>query len=122
MIPAHTLIPGKRYRIQHIQGLLCGRTGLFIESYTYRSFIHPEYVHDYYDFNTTILSMGKMSINIKYCYDSKEWAFYESGETLMTEQVARGLCDRIPEDTAGIIYEFLIGSRASPGRSKFPKR
>ena len=79
-------------------------------------------MHDYYDFNTTILSMGKMSINIKYCYDSKEWAFYESGETLMTEQVARGLCDRIPEDTAGIIYEFLIGSRASPGRSKFPKR
>lgn len=79
-------------------------------------------MHDYYDFNTTILSMGKMSINIKYCYDSNEWAFYESGETLIAEQMARGLCDRIPEDTAGIIYEFLIGSRPSPGRSKFPKR
>ena len=122
MIPANTLIPGKRYRIQHIQGLLKGRTGIFIESYTYRSFIHPEYVHDFYDFNTTILSMGKMSIHIKCCYDSATWAFYESGEMLIAEQVARGLCDRIPEDTAGIIYEFLIGSRPCSGRSKFPKR
>ena len=79
-------------------------------------------MHDYYDFNTTILSMGKMSINIKCCYDSATWAFYECGETLIAEQVARGLCDRIPEDTAGIIYEFLIGSRASQGRTKFTSR
>ena len=122
MVPANTLIPGKRYRVQHTQGLLNNRTGIFIESYTYQSFIHPEYVHDFYDFNTTVLSIGKISINIKCCYDSANWAFYESGETLMAEQAARGLCDRIPEDTAGIIYEFLIGSRACLGRSKFPAR
>jgi hypothetical protein len=58
----------------------------------------------------------------KSSYSVKHWDFYESGDLLLSEQYARGLCDRIPEDCAGIIQEFLVGSTPGSGPSRYPLR
>lgn len=44
-------------------------------------------------------------------------------EPIFAKQVARGLCDRIPEDCAGIIERMLIGDRiVGKGPDRYPER
>ena len=101
------LVPGKRYRIQHKLGLLYPRLGIFMVSY-----LNP--THN--DFNTIIMKGLRFNTYTRSSYSVNHWAFYESGEVLLSEQYARGLCDRIPEDCAGIIQDFLTGRRLGPSR------
>ena len=100
------LVPGRKYRIEHKQHVFTPRLGRFIISY-----FNPINTHnDFYRSNNITKSS----------YGVKEWNFYESAELLISEQVARGLCDSIPEDTAGIIQEFLVGRLGGPRR--YPAR
>ena len=109
---SNELVPGKKYRIQHKLGLLYPRLGIFIISYL------NENTHN--DFHSISMKNYKFNPNTRSSYSVKHWAFYESGEVLLSEQYVRGLCDRIPEDCAGIIQEFLVGRTRGPAR--FPER
>jgi len=49
--------------------------------------------------------------------------FIINTEPIFAKQVARGLCDRIPEDCAGIIERMLIGDRiVGQGPDRYPER
>ena len=72
------------------------------------------------EFHTLIMKGLRFNPYTKSSYSVRHWAFYESGEVLLSEQYARGLCDRIPEDCAGIIQDFLVGYRLGP--SRYPLR
>ena len=110
---SNELVPGKIYRIQHKRDILTPRLGRFI-----RSYLNPINTHN--DFDTIIMNVGRFTTPVRISYGVKEWYFYESSDLLLSEQYARGLCDRIPEDCAGIIQDFLTGKRLGP--SKFPAR
>ena len=98
-VSCNQLIPGRQYRVKHIEGVLPTSLGTFIQNHFD---IHSE-------FNKIIGSHGTREQPLtRSTYSANEWQYFESAESLIAEQVARGLSDRIPEDTAGLIERFLI--------------
>lgn len=67
-----------------------------------------------YDTNHALfdkLSIFGRDLDYKQCsFHIEDWDFVELFNKSLANQIARGLCDRIPEDCAGIIEEFLVGS------------
>ena len=56
------------------------------------------------------LSIFGRDLDYRQCsFHLDDWDFIEVFNKSLANQIARGLCDRIPEDCAGIIEEFLIG-------------
>ena len=115
------LVVGRQYRIEHKDGrieprdrTLLSRLGTFVKSTRYFDIIVC-------DFNNVIMSNGtKEQPATLAAYCPYSWRFYESGRSLLMEQVARGLCDRIPEDAAGIIERFLTAKARMVDR--YPQR
>ena len=114
----NNLIPGRQYRIQHTSSKLLTKLGTFIHSY-------PNLYGNLgvgSEFNKLIFSYrAKDDSDTKYTYMSSEWKYFESASSLIAEQVARGLSDRIPEDTAGIIERFLV-SKSTLTADRYPLR
>jgi len=134
----NNLVPGRQYRIQHISSKLLTKLGTFIQNYpniykrSQSSQMLGTFLQNYpnlygslgigSEFNKLILSHGpKIDSEIKGTYMSKEWKYFESASSLIAEQVARGLSDRIPEDTAGIIERFLV-SKSTLTADRYPLR
>lgn len=110
---AKDLVKGRQYRVEHPS--LLPHLGTFMENYNTSLGIQSQ-------FNNLICS-DKRKEDPLTCstYMESEWQFYESSSSLIAEQAARGLCDRIPEDTAGLIERFLMPkSRSKPDR--YPQR
>jgi hypothetical protein len=114
------LVVGRQYRIEHKdrrtepRDRTLSRLGTFVKSNRYFDIIVC-------DFNNIIMSDGKKeqpATLAAYC--PYTWRFYESGRSLLMEQVARGLCDRIPEDVAGVIERFLTAKARMVDR--YPQR
>ena len=106
---AKDLVKGRKYRVEHTS--LLPRLGTFMKNFNTSLGIQSQ-------FNTLICS-DKRKEDPSTCstYMESEWRFYESSSSLIAEQAARGLCDRIPEDTAGLIERFLMPkSTANPDR------
>lgn len=115
---SNELVRGNKYRIQHKLGLLTPKLGTFV-----RAYYNP--INTYNDFDTIIdtpMPRFRDKAYVRMAFDVKNWAFYESGEMLMAEQVTRGLCYRIPEECAAIIQDFLTGRRLGTGPSRYPLR
>ena len=111
-VSCNQLIPGRQYRIEHIKGLFPVRLGIFIQNHLD---IHSE-------FNKIIRSNGTREQPLtRSTYSASEWQYFESASSLIAEQVARGLSDRIPEDTAGIIERFLT-AKAKLTTDRYPAR
>ena len=103
------LVPGRRYNIRGISN----NSGVFIRSIDNR---HAQ-------FNNLILNdIKERSSNTRSAFRIDEWTFHDTPETFLAIEVARGLCDRIPEDTAGIIESFLIGKNIGSGPYRYPRR
>ena len=111
-VSCNQLIPGRQYRVKHIEGLLPESLGTFIQNHIN---IHSE-------FNKIIHCNGiKEQPLTRSTYSTNEWQYFESAESLIAEQVARGLSDRIPEDTAGLIERFLT-AKAKITTDRYPPR
>lgn len=111
-VSCNQFIPGRQYRIEHIKGLLPVRLGIFIQNHLD---IHSE-------FNKIIRSNGTREQPLtRSTYSANEWHYFESASSLIAEQVARGLSDRIPEDTAGLIERFLT-PKAKITTDRYPSR
>ena len=68
--------------------------------------VHVYDIHALFD----KLTLFGRDLDHKQCsFHIKDWDFIELFNKSLANQIARGLCDRIPEDCAGIIEEFLIG-------------
>jgi len=124
-----SLIPGKVYNFQEptpsrkytrtgVSIILNKRKGIFIEYITNRwnknnpYCIFEEFIYDNYH-----------KIGCKSMYESKDLKFIINTEPIFAKQVARGLCDRIPEDCAGIIERMLIGDKiVGQGPDIYPQR
>ena len=103
------LVPGRRYNIKGTSN----NSGVFVK------YIDKRYA----DFNSLILDgIKERSSSTLCCYCIDRWTFHDSACTYISRQVARGLCDRIPEDTAGIIESFLIGKNIGSGPYRYPRR
>ena len=114
------LVVGRQYRIEHKDRSIehrdrtLSRLGTFVKSTRYFDIIVC-------DFNNIIMSDGKKEQPATLsAYCPYTWRFYESGRSLLMEQVARGLCDRIPEDAAGVIERFLTAK--APMVDRYPQR
>ena len=108
------LVVGRQYRIEHKDGSFRSRLGTFVKSNRYFDIILC-------DFNNLIMSDGvKLQPATLSAHCPYAWRFYESGHSLLMEQVARGLCDRIPEDVAGVIERFLTAKARMADR--YPQR
>lgn len=111
-VSCNQLIPGRQYRIKHIKGLLPESLGTFIQNHLN---IHSE-------FNKIIRSnVTREQPLTRSTYSANEWQYFESASSLIAEQVARGLSDRIPEDTAGLIERFLT-AKAKVTTDRYPCR
>jgi len=88
---------------------------------TYRGvflrFTHPRYA----EFKLIYPASGIVSVRI----DDKQFVFKNAeppfSPTLAKKYVS-GLCEYIPEDCAGIIERFLVGTMAGDGPSRYPER
>ena len=131
-VPWMDLIPGRRYRIEHIKGgiiqprlgTFTGRTGV---GYHYTiandgTQMAVPFINSI--FNKIVYNNGwREQPNSTASFASFEWVFFESGEQVMSEQVARGLSNRIPENSAGIIQRMLIGNKPTGrGPNRYPAR
>ena len=93
------LVKGRRYRVEHdrLPPRICSFVQNFYTSFGIQS-----------QFNNIIRPKTREFPTTRGTYVESEWRFYESAYSLVLEQAARGLCDRIPEDTAGLIERFLM--------------
>ena len=111
-VSCNKLIPGRQYRIEHIKGLLPVRLGIFVQNH----------VNIHFEFNEIVRSDSTREHPLtRSTYSASEWQYFESASSLIAEQVARGLSDRIPEDTAGIIERFLT-AKAKLTTDRYPAR
>lgn len=113
-VQSRDLVVGRRYRVEHNRRLLATRVCSFTQNFHTSIGIQSQ-------FNNIIRGDGVREQPFT-CgtYMKSEWRFYESGLSLMAEQVARGLCDRIPEDVAGVIERFLTAK--APMVDRYPER
>jgi hypothetical protein len=131
-VPWMDLVPGRRYRIERIEG---GITQPLLGTFTGRTGVGYHYIiaNDGAQmrvpfinsiFNNLVYSNGRREQpNTTSSFTSFEWVFFESGEEIMSEQVARGLSNRIPENAAGIIQRMIIGNKpAGRGPNRYPAR
>jgi hypothetical protein len=114
-INSYRLRIGKIYSISNKCSKICyccpTYTGVFLR------FTHPRYA----EFRLVYPASGIISIRI----DEPSFLFKEVEGPMsptLAKQYARGLCEYIPEDCAGIIERFLIGSMAGYGASRYPVR
>jgi len=80
-------------------------------------FTHPRYA----EFKLVYPASGIVSVRI----DDKHFVFKQAESPLsptLAKQYVRGLCEYIPEDCAGIIEKFLVGTMAGDGPSRYPMR
>ena len=115
IINRHRLIIGKIYSISN----KCSNTCVCCPTYTgvFLRITHPMYA----EFKLVYPASGIISIKI----DSQRFVFKEVEGPMsptLVKQYARGLCEYIPEDCAGIIERFLIGSMVGYGPSRYPVR
>ena len=86
-------------------------TGVFIR-FTHRT---------YAEFKLVYPASGIVTVKI----DNKNFIFKEIDPPFsptLAKQYARGLCEYIPEDCAGIIERFLTGTMAGYGPFRYPQR
>ena len=106
---AKDLVKERQYRVEH--DCLVPRLGTFVKNFNTSLGIQSQFI--------TLICSDKRKEDplTSSTYMESEWQFYESSSSLIAEQAARGLCDRIPEDTAGLIERFLMPkSRSKPDR------
>ena len=128
---AKLLEPGKTYTFQIWSDVY---TGVFM-TYSYRGRNqydeHVEFKHhhlysnyEYYGYTPSYLFNvleGKYTGEIM--LDLNVINFITAKHALMAKQVARGLCDRIPEDCAGIIERMLVGDKiVGKGPDRYAER
>ena len=80
-------------------------------------FTHPRYA----EFKLVYPASGIIKLRI----DEKNFVFKEAEPPIsptLAKQYARGLCEYIPEDCAGIIERFLVGTMAGYGTSRYAQR
>lgn len=108
------LIPGALYKFKYGCSIDTGgniiHTGIFIKEAKYTGYNQKFYVFTWDSSPQTDL----VSKYITYKMDTSP---------TLAKQVARGLCDRIPEDCAGIIERMLVGdSVVGKGPDRYPER
>lgn len=110
-----TPIPGALYKYKY--GVYDGyndkstiRTGIFLRQNTY-----PYYEGKFWVFkNNRYTESSLVAHHVSYMIDTSP---------VLAKQVARGLCDRIPEDCAGIIERMLVGdSIVGKGPDRYAER
>ena len=113
---ANSLEVGKNYTFKSMHSNIV-YTGVFL-NYDYRT-IHPSEnkirrcVFDVLDAHYP----GLMMLSFK------NIQVIPAKGSLIAKQVARGLCDRIPEDCAGIIERMLVGNQiVGKGPDRYPER
>jgi hypothetical protein len=106
----HELIPGKLYNIRHKWIKDEPFTGIFIK-YKIDWIRSESCVFEDPDFKTRVTIKSNRCI-VKH-----------SAHPMLAKQYARGLCDRIPEDCAGIIERLLVGDKiVGKGPDRYPER
>ena len=108
------LIPGALYKYKY--DIYDGyndkntiRTGIFLRQNTY-----PYYEGKFWVFKYRYTETSLPANHVKYMMDTSP---------VVAKQVARGLCDRIPEDCAGIIERMLVGDTImGKGPDRYPER
>lgn len=106
---ARDLVKGRRYRIENV--LMPPRISSFVQNFDTSLGIQSQF--------NNIIRYDKRREHPLTCatYMDSEWQFYESAYSLVLEQAMRGLCNRIPEDTAGLIERFLMPkTKGAPDR------
>jgi hypothetical protein len=113
------LIPGKSYRVEHAAGLLQPRLATFINNINLGGeFLGASLFNNIIMSDGTVYDPGSIS-----GYRSDEWIFFETGNKIMSNQVARGLSNRVGENAAGIIQRMLIGNKPTgSGPNRYPSR
>lgn len=113
------MVPGRRYRIEHIGGIIPADLATFIRN------INPGIGHPVHsEFNNIITSRGVIEPPMMLCsYSTNEWIFFESADEIISGQVARGITKRVGENAADLIQRMLIGNKpAGRGPNRFPSR
>ena len=133
---AKLLEPGKTYTFTIPYNRIWSDvyTGVFM-TYSYRGRNqydeHVEFKHhrlysnyEYYGYTPSYLFNvleGKHTGEIM--FGMNDIKFITAKHSLMAKQVARGLCDRIPEDCAGIIERMLVGDKiVGQGPDRYEER
>ena len=108
-----SLIPGALYKYKcdgPYDDKSIIRTGIFVKQKTYSD---PEWKFWVFKMDR----YTKISLNASYV------TYKIDTSPALAKQVARGLCDRIPEDCAGIIERMLVGdSIVGHGPDRYPER
>ena len=111
-----TPIPGALYKYKYaIYDAYNGynntvRTGIFLRQKTYRDYEGKFWVFK----NNRYTESSLVAHHVSYMMDTSP---------TLAKQVARGLCDRIPEDCAGIIERMLVGDSIVGKRpDRYPER
>jgi len=112
-VPADQLVPGRQYRVEPIDGT---RRWMFIGTFIENVLTVGRL--DLLLFDKIISARGRAHDH-EYV-TSHDYNFYESGQSLVAEQTARGLSNRIPENVAGIVERMLTVK--APGRNRYPPR
>ena len=121
------LVPGRRYRIEdRIDANEPHLLGTFVKSYGYpikrQNRIITE-VSTLFNDITQLDGRRIYEIETSVNFDTNAYIFYEAAESIIANQVARGLSARVPENAAGLIRRFTIGNNLPRrGPNRFPAR
>ena len=112
-----------RSKIPLIPGTLYYFKDIFHDKTHMGIFIRYDYVkEDERDVETCVFE-GFWSETIQMAIPSMFLKVISHSGPLICKQMARGLCDRIPEDCAGIIERMLVGDRVvGKGPDRYPER
>ena len=126
-VPWMDLVPGRQYRIEDIiEGGELPLLGIFDRSYSYpiitRNRIHTG-VSTLFNNIRHLDGTNKYNVETTAIFDTNTHIFYETAESIVANQVARGLSTRLPERNAYLIRQFLQGSDPlGRGVNRFPAR
>jgi hypothetical protein len=108
-----SLIPGALYTFKYnapYEDSNIIRKGSFLKENTYPGFVEKFWL---FELNRST----QMSLPSKYV------TYIIDTSPALAKQVARGLCDRIPEDCAGIIERMLVGDKiVGKGPDRYEER